>query len=168
MYVDDKWYFYKNGLPYYYINGSSVVYNDEIHILGSYFYADYPHTGTKHYKYNGSTWTEVSTLPYYSYGTDSSFAVVYKDEIHILGNSGINRQSDANNSTKHYKYNGSTWTEVDTLPRLINGGSSLVYKNDIYMLGGYESYSRGSVISEWTKYGLDYNTLRIKSVSYYD
>ena len=43
-------------------------------------------------------WTEISTLPYnFYYGS----AVVYNNEIHILG--GI---SGGSTSTKQYKYNG--------------------------------------------------------------
>ena len=40
-------------LPYNFYNGSAVVYNNEIHILGSNNSGNY----TKHYKYNGSSWT---------------------------------------------------------------------------------------------------------------
>ena len=47
-------------LPYTFYYGSVVVYNNEIHILGGSGSANY----TKHYKWNGTTWSEVSTLPY--------------------------------------------------------------------------------------------------------
>ena len=79
-------------LPYEFYRGSAVVYNNEIHIIGG------NGTYTKHYKYNGSSWTSVSTLPYNFY---SGSAVVYNNEIHILGG--------GNGQTKHYKYNGSSW-----------------------------------------------------------
>ena len=49
-------------LPYEFYSGSAVVYNNEIHILGSGG-GNY----TKHYKWNGTTWTEVSILPYTVY-----------------------------------------------------------------------------------------------------
>jgi hypothetical protein len=39
---------------------------------------------TKHYKYNGISWTSVSTLPYKFGGSE---AVVYKKGINILGSS---------------------------------------------------------------------------------
>ena len=39
-------------LPYEFYRGSAVVYNNEIHILGS----SYSGNETNHYKYNGSSW----------------------------------------------------------------------------------------------------------------
>ena len=79
-------------LPYDFYLGSAVIYNNEIHILGS----SNSSSNTKHYKYDGSTWTSVSTLPYnFRYGS----AVVYNNEIHILGS---NNSSDYK---KHYKFN---------------------------------------------------------------
>ena len=47
-------------LPYQFNYSSAVVYNKEIHILGSGISGYY----TSHYKYNGTSWTSVSTLPY--------------------------------------------------------------------------------------------------------
>ena len=101
-------------LPYNFYNGSAVVYNNEIHILGS---SDSSINTTKHYKYNGSSWTSVSTLPYnFNYGS----AVVHNNEIHILGG--------GNGQTKHYKYNGSSWTSVSTLPYNFYYGSAVVFR----------------------------------------
>ena len=110
-------------LPYNFYYGSAVVYNGEIHILGSYSLNCY----TKHYKWNGSSWTSVSTLPYdFYYGS----AIVYNGEIHILGS------YSSTCSTKHYKWNGSTWTRVSTLPYNFHGGSAVVYNGEnIYILG---------------------------------
>ena len=79
-------------LPYEFYQGSAVVYNNEIHILGS----SNSSSKTSHYKYDGSTWTNVSTLPYNFY---QGSAVVYNNEIHILGSG--NSFSDC---IKHYKY----------------------------------------------------------------
>ena len=58
---------------------------------------------TKHYKWDGNTWTSVSTIPYNF--VDGS-AVVYNNEIHILGTYYSNSQN------KHYKWNGSMWIQV--------------------------------------------------------
>ena len=115
-------------LPYEFVNGDAVVLNDEIHILGSYSgSSDYK----KHYKYDGSTWTNVSTLPYdFYYGS----AVVLNNEIHILGS------YDSSYYTKHYKYDGSTWTNVSTLPYSFYYGSAVVYNNEIHILGSDNSY----------------------------
>ena len=86
-------------LPYSFYNGSAVVYDNELHILGG------SDSQTSHYKLNGSKWTSVSTLPYSFYGGG---AVVYNNEIHILGGDG--------NKTGHYKWDASSWTSVSTLP----------------------------------------------------
>ena len=113
-------------LPYDFYNGSAVVYNNEIHILGG---SD-GSTGNGykyHYKYNGTSWVSVSTLPYnFYYGS----AVVLNNEIHILGGRG-----DSDN-TKHYKYNGTSWESVSSLPYDFYDGSAVVYNNEIHMLGG--------------------------------
>ena len=108
-------------LPYEFKNGSAVVLNDEIHILGSGVSGN----ETKHYKYNGSEWVEVSTLPYSFYYSN---AVIFNDEIHILGGNG--------GETKHYKYNGSEWVEVSTLPCNLLNGTVMICNNEIHILGG--------------------------------
>ena len=97
--------------------GAAVVYNNEIHVLGG---SSSP-ADTKHYKWNGSSWSSVSTLPFsLGYGA----AVVYHDEIHILG------------GTKHYKWNGSSWSSVSTLPFSLGYGAAVVYHDEIHILGG--------------------------------
>jgi len=66
-------------------------------------------------------------LPYnFHYGS----AVVYNNEIHILG--GGSTDSDRK---KHYKWNGEEWSEVSTLPYIYYGGSAVVYNNEIHILG---------------------------------
>lgn len=84
-------------LPTSFAGGSAVVLNGEIHILGGLS----PYKS--HYKWNGSTWTSVSTLPY---SFQSGSAVVLNDEIHILGS------SSSGCYTNHYKWNGSSWTQL--------------------------------------------------------
>ena len=108
-------------LPYKFRNSSAVVYNNEIHILGT----QETDCTIKHYKYDGSKWTNVSTLPYKFY---LGSAVIYNNEIHILGG--------YNNTTKHYKYDGSTWTSVSTLPYEFRNSPAVVYNNEIHILGG--------------------------------
>ena len=111
-------------LPCSFYYGSSVVYNNEIHILGG------SNSSTNHYKWNGTEWTEVSTLPY---TFCRASAVVLNNEIHILG-------TNMNYYTRHYKWDGSTWTSVSTLPYNFADGSAVVYNNEIHILGG--SYQR--------------------------
>ena len=70
----------------------------------------------------------VSTLPYnFSYGS----AVIYNNEIHILGGN-----YSSSTSLKHYKWNGSSWTSVSTLPFSFADGQAVVYNNEIHILGG--------------------------------
>ena len=83
----------------------------------------------------------VSTLPYsFSYGS----AVVYNNEIHIMGG-----------STNHYKYNGYKWINVSTLPYEFYGGFAVVYNNEIHILGSgnssYYKYHYKYDGSTWTK-----------------
>ena len=102
-------------------NGSAVIFNNEIHILGG------QGQSLKHHKYNGSSWSKVSDLPYNFY---NGSAVVLNNEIHILGGT---------NSTYykyHYKYDGASWTEVSTLPYDFYNGSAVVFNNEIHILGG--------------------------------
>ena len=90
----------------------------------------------------------ISTLPYEFYGGS---AVVLNGEIHILGS------YDSGNSTKHYKWNGSTWTSVSTLPYDFDYGSAVVYNNEIHILGSSDS--------SYYKYHYKYNGSTWTSVS---
>ena len=110
-------------LPYPFYYSSAVVYNGEIHILGSgdSGYEKY------HYKWDGSSWTSASTLPYsFNFGS----VVVLNGEVHILGS------YIGGSQTKHYKWDGSSWTSVSTLPYSFYYGSAVVYENEIHILGG--------------------------------
>ena len=70
-------------------------------------------------------WKSVSTLPYSFQG---GCAVVYNDELHILGG-----QVDA---TAHYKWNGFSWESVSISPWSIgNSSCAVVYNNEIHTLG---------------------------------
>ena len=117
-------------LPYDFYGGSAVVYNNEIHILGS----SKGNYQTKHYKFNGTSWVSVSTLPYNFY---HGAAVVYNNEIHILG-------GDSSYYTKHYKFNGTSWESVSTLPYDFRCGSAVVWNDEIHILGGDYNSSLGS------------------------
>lgn len=78
---------YISTLPYEFYNGESVVYNNEIYILGG------DEKLQACYKFNTNNWINVSSLPY-EFKDGSS--IVYRDAVHIMG-SRIN-----NNYTKHY------------------------------------------------------------------
>ena len=114
-------------LPYEFNQGSAVLYNNEIHILGSVI-SEYR---TSHYKWDRTEWVEVGVIPYeFYYGS----AVVYNNEIHILGGS-----SSSSGRTKHYKWDGSNWTFVSTLPYIFEKGVAIVYDNEIHIMGSNNS-----------------------------
>ena len=113
-------------LPYDF-SKQSILYNNEIHILGDHYSIT-----NYHYKFNSETltWEEVSTLPYYF---RRGSIVVYNDEIHILGS------NYSTYKTSHYKFNSETltWEEVSTLPYDFYDGNAIVYNNEIHILGNY-------------------------------
>ena len=136
-------------LPYHFNGGNAILLNNEIHILGSSYYSNktYPY-GKYHYKYNTSnnTWSSVSTLPYdFKYG----IAIVYNNEIHILGS------SNSSYYTSHYKYNTSTntWSSVSTIPYEFYRSSAVVLNNEIHILGGHYKNSNNTkhykISGEW-------------------
>ena len=121
---------YGDDMPYSYLEGSAVVYNNKVHILGGYT------SKTKHYSFDGTTWTSESTLPYQFFrGT----ACVYNNKIHILGgylDSGTN-----NGLAYHYSWDGSEWKQESTLPYSMRHGACTVYNGKIHLLGGYGATS---------------------------
>ena len=72
-------------LPYNFYGGNAVVLDGEIHIMGTGDGTAYKN----HYKWNGSSWTSVSTLPY---NFTKGSAVVLDGEIHIMGSSFSNSE----------------------------------------------------------------------------
>ena len=84
--------------------------------------------------------SSASTLPYNFY---SGSAVVYNNEIHILGS------ADDSSYTKHYKWDGTIWTEVSTLPYNFCSGSAVVYNNEIHILGSGDSSSTYTNHYKW-------------------
>ena len=75
---DHEWQDFGVTLPTVIEDATSVVYNNEIHLLGGYN-GSYLNT---HYVYNGTSWSLKTTLPQkISHAT----SVVYNEEIHLLG-----------------------------------------------------------------------------------
>ena len=74
------------------------------------------------------SWKNTSSLPYNFYNGD---AVVYNDEIHILG-----AYSD---NTKHYKWDGDRWLYVSNLPYFFANSCAVVYNGEIHLLGSDHS-----------------------------
>lgn len=100
--------------------GTFVVYNNDVHWLGGF-------NDPYHYKWNGTEWVEVSTLPY---NAINSCAVVFNNEIHLLG------AESGSFADKHYKWDGTSWTQVSTMPEPFAGKFAVVYDNAIHILGG--------------------------------
>ena len=73
----------------------------------------------------------MADLPYEYSGTR---ALVYNDEIHILG-------GGPNTYTDHKKYNASndTWESVSTLPYEFFNAIALVYNDEIHIMGGNDT-----------------------------
>ena len=130
IYLHEKYANYATGvwspvstLPYEFNRGSAVVYNNELHILGGDFGNGNEKYTHYHYKWNGSTWVNVDTLPYRIVG--NYHAVVYNNEMHLIGNSYSSFDVDY-----HYKWNGSTWVQLNNTA--FSSGSFVVYDNSIY------------------------------------
>ena len=99
-------------MPFQSNHSCAVVYDNEIHLLGSAV-TDY---GTIHYAFDGTSWRSDSSIPYRFY---RGAAVVYKNDIYILGS--------YDSSTSRYFYKSKhTKTYSMTLPF----GASL-YTNDL-------------------------------------
>ena len=109
-----------------YMGYSQVVYNNEIHVLGG------SSSAKVHYKWDGSSWVEVGTLPVNHYGVAK--AVVYNNEIHLVGTPSPGSYYD------HYKWDGTSWTKVSTVPIQTNNGSAIVYNDEIHILVGNNHY----------------------------
>ena len=73
---------------------------------------------------------KASILPYDFYDGE---AIVYKNEIHILG-------GGRGTNIYHYKYNGKTWVSVSELPYDFSAGSAVVWNNELHILGAWKHY----------------------------
>ena len=82
-----------------------------------------------HQKWNGSSWNSVGTLLPSNFYIGS--AVVLNGEIHILGG--------ATSTNKHYKYKGSSWVELNSLPYKFTEGCAISIKGCIYIFGSSDS-----------------------------
>ena len=128
-------------LPYIDNPSTALVYNNEIHIFGG---SSSSSNYRKHYKYDGTTWSSVSTLPYPD-GGNVKF-VVFNDEIHMLG--GGNSSSYYKN---HYKFDGSAWSSVGTLPIAITNAAIAVYNGAIHVM--YDTYHYKYDGTTWSSVG---------------
>ncbi len=80
---------------------------------------------------------EVDKLPYHMF--EYGCAVVYENDMHLLG--GINRASVTvtDESYYHYAWNGRSWRSVSTIPVPIVGACAVVYHGAIHVFGNINS-----------------------------
>ena len=131
-------------LPDEFKDGSAVVYNNEIHILGGKYYDGDYYNYDKHYKFDVSTseWIEVSILPY---GISSTDVVVYNNELYILGGG---RTTDTQNTFYRFDNATSQWIRLDDLPFNSSYNKIIVYNNEIHVFDDFHYKYNGS---EWVR-----------------
>ena len=103
-----------------------VVYNNLIYIFST----------NRLYTYNGVTKEQLTvSVPSGNYYPDYSSSVVYNNKIYLMGSGGV---SNANN---YYTFDGSLWSDAQTLPYPLIHGSAVVYNNEIHIMGAsYTDY----------------------------
>lgn len=89
----------ETNIPYSFSNGSAVVFQNKIHLLGG------TNTRALHYTFDGNSWTQETNLPFYFY---NGSAIAFDGKIHCFGGGGTESQ--------YYTYDGSTWTHEADLP----------------------------------------------------
>lgn len=167
--------------------GSSVVYQNEIHLFpnsGSHTafgsggwrtvsnqsFGDYNRTvvfdneihafyksSTSHYKWDGSSWTQLNYTGSYVRGD----VVVFDNTIHLFCGSN-------NNACYHSQWNKSsdTWTnKANFVDRFFNnGGRAIIFNNELHLLGGNQSYNHFI----WNKTNDTYNGVKSLSKNFSD
>lgn len=169
----DRFNVFNSILPFEFLGGSVGVVSGELHIMSN-------GTDRSHYKWNGESWSVVSTGVFAAWGMCNAVTiddvmyvncgshltkwtasesycgqidtpqscthmVVCGGEIHILGGS----DADLEESSNHYKWNGSSWELVSTMPvRLGVSDCSVVLNNEIYILS-YNGLSGSDSLLKW-------------------
>ena len=135
--VKDKWEKVST-IPFNFVGGSAVVYQDKIHLLGS------ASSGVEDYHYTWSPdegWVVKQNLPEkFSNGT----AIVYNDELHIIGGTFMN-----GSAYNHYKLVNARWEVVGhTIGNLVGTNSAVV--NDGLLYAATQDSDDGETISPCT------------------
>ena len=155
-------------------NSEVIEYKGELHFIGGTIFtvgsrADGQTGQTYHYKWDGSAWTSVATLPV---GVYNCKLCILNDEIHLLR--GVTRLSYVTSSDysttyndNHYKWNGSSWTSVSTLPSLSTSDMYVVYvlNNEIHTKFSWNHYKYDG--SAWTKVSMFNNNTDLRSCDFY-
>lgn len=111
-------------------------YDNAIHCLGG------SGTLTYHYKFNGSTWTSVSTLPFSLFMGN---AKVLNNELHVLGGRISNMSGFGYEEDYRYVYRDNVWVQLNDLPIMFSGGASITVDDGVLIAGSYASlYEKAS------------------------
>lgn len=118
-YENDQWIKLNISVPSTKFNASeyfrtTVFFQNKLHFL----------MGTSHITFDGFKFEVLEDIPYNTYGGS---AVVYNNEIHVIGGN--------NYSKNHYKWDGNSWDLVTTMTLGRYAVVSIVYNNKIYLLG---------------------------------
>ena len=142
---DTDWGIYKSisTLPYEFYGHTALVYNNEIHILGSGVGGE---EDMKHYRWNGYGWYEVSTLPHsvYSYygDHDNTLVIVWNDEIHLFGGEAA--------PDEHYRFHNNNWIKEPNLPFVLNyAAEGIIFNNELHIFTSFEHYKYNNDINDW-------------------
>lgn len=112
---------------------SLVSFNNELHLLGGD-----DELLRSHYKWDGESWKIASELPF---DFCDGLAIVYNNEIHIIGSSPIGfivnpAESIPNFINSHYKWDGETWKKASNLPYITWGCTGFVMNSKLHICGG--------------------------------
>ena len=109
--------------------GNPLVIDNEIHIFGLNNGTASADPTNLHYKWNGSAWEYVETVPFSISHARTRF--LYNDGvIHAIGYSTSAKQ--------HWINDGTGWTNVsDLLPVITRGNSAVVYKGELHLISPY-------------------------------
>lgn len=126
----------------------AFVFNNNLYIV----------VGTDIYRYDTTAWTKVTTVPSIDGHTSVSIRIgtvaVYDGAVHFA--LGWQESTSNYNFRYHYKWDGTTWTSVSTLPVQGFYSNFIVLNNQLYLLIGssteLNSFYRWSG-SSWTSLG---------------
>ncbi len=123
-------------LPVAFYGGYATVFRGEIHFISD-------NNRTALYKWDGTAWTQVSTLPYnWSY----SINCIYNNKLQMMGTN-----TNTTDWRKHYEYDGENWTEVSILPYAgYNYNACAVeYKGKLHRIGNGLTSNNPKQHYEW-------------------
>ena len=134
----------ETNIPYSFANGSAVVYQNKIHLLGG------SSSQTSHYSWDGTTWVQESTMPFSYY---NGSAIVADGKIHCFGGT--------NAGSRYYTWDGTSWTQQPNLPDVwinpyvhkwmdVTGVNHAVMFNNMATLAGsntFNNYGSWAVIA---------------------